>query len=174
MLVLPSVTARGCVVLPKPTSISWNVTGKTDDIFQFDVYELHNESGPSVVHALINLWHIHNIKVDEQIVMAPETQTIHQIESEESNDVRSIRIERFGWHNYIQASNADELDGRFNHVEGTREALYNTTLGRRFIATCPSGNGRIVSLSVPDAIMTCEQACNWLAGDKPFNVLART
>ena len=106
--------------------------------------------------------------------MQPETQTIDQIDSEENEDVRSIRIERFGWHRYIEESNAHCVDARRNDIEGTREALYATAHGRRLIATCPSGNNRIVALGVPDDVDTCESAQAWLNNDPTLNLIGRT
>ena len=100
--------------------------------------------------------------------------SIKQIENETNSDVRSLRIERFGWHRYIEESEAFIQDSRYNSIEGTREALYNTKNGRRLIATCPSGKGRIVSMGVPPEIDTCQQAQDWLAGEKSFRVLGRT
>ena len=150
-------------ILQNPKDIHWGESG------------LHNESGPAAYYSpYFALWSINGVAVDRQIVVSPETQTIKQIEEEKNEDVRSIRINRFGWHRYIEESNSTLIDDRRNDVEGTREALYRTRYGKRLIATCPSGNNRIVALGVPDSIETCQQAQAWLAGEQSFNAIGRT
>ena len=148
-------------ILRRPLVIHWGDNG------------LNNESGPSVYYSpLFSLWHIDGIPVDSQIVMAPETQTLEQIDKEENADVRSIRIDRFGWPRYLRESNAECIDSRDNDVEGTKEALYQATGQRRLVATCPTG--RVFAMSVPDEIQTCEQAAKWLQGPVPYNLVTRT
>jgi len=135
--------------------------------------ELHCDDGPT--HEWSDgfaIWHINDIAVDEQIVMNPESQTIEQINKEENADVRTIRIERFGWSRYLEVSDAKEIDFRDNDVEGTKEALYATDQGRRFVVTCPTG--KVPTMGVPDEVTTCEEAQRWLQGDKPFNLITRT
>lgn len=149
-------------ILRRPTEIHWNDAGL-----------LHCDSGPSVKFSdEFCLWNINGVHVDEQIIMRPETQTLEQINGEKNDDVRTIRIDRWGWDKYIQENNLKAVDARRNDIEGTMEALYHTEQGGRLVATCPSG--RIVSMGVTPDISTCQQAQAWLAGDKPFNSLART
>ena len=119
------------------------------------------------------LWTIEGIPVDEQIVMKPETQTIEQIDKEQNQDVRAIRINRFGWPRYIKESGAVCRDERKNEIEGTLEALFRCRDGsQRLVVTCPTG--RVFALGVPGEVKTCEQSQHWLAGGKNFRVLART
>ena len=121
------------------------------------------------------LWYLNGLKVDEQLVMRPKTQTIQQIENEPNEDIKAIRIERYGWPEYLSDSGAQLVDERQNFVEGTREALYRQRSGHlRLVVTCPTGR-HPYALGVGDNhIVTCEQAQNWLAGEKPFRTLART
>jgi hypothetical protein len=120
-----------------------------------------------------SLWHIEGVAVDEQIVMRPETQTIKQIASESNADVKAIRIQRYGWTRYLEAIGAKCLHRRRNQIEGTLEALFDAgEFGKRLVATCPTG--RVFSMGVPSEIKDCEQAQNWLAGERPFRVLSRT
>jgi hypothetical protein len=147
------------------------------------VHRAHCEDGPS--HAWSDgwkLWHIRGVQVDEQIVMRPETLTIKQITSEENEDKRTIMIERCagrnatphdGWSRYLRESKSKCKDECRNDIENTYEAVFATPSGgRRLMATCPTG--RIVSLGLPNNVNTCEQARTWLAGSKPFRILART
>lgn len=140
---------------------------------------LHNESGPAVLYRDgVKIWAINGIGLTEQIIMAPETLTVKQIDEERNNDVKSIMINRFGWARYIKESGSDLLDYCDNDVENTKEALYTTKeFGKRLVVTCPTG--RIFVLGVPDKITTCKQAQNWLGNveDKnisKINVIART
>ena len=134
---------------------------------------LHNEDGPAVLYRdNFSIWSIEGIQVDEQIVMRPETQTIEQIENEENADIKAIRIERFGWHNYLKEVSALLIDSRENIVEGTPEALYRSPDGtNRLVAGCPTG--RIFTMGVPENIETCEDAQKWLS-IRSFNVVGRT
>jgi len=134
----------------------------------------HCDSGPS--HRWSDgweLWYLHGIAVDEQIVLRPETQTIQQMDNETNADVQALRIERYGWPRYLRETGATCLDERRNDIDGTREALFRDRHGRvRLVATCPTA--RVFAPSVPAGIASCEQAQNWLAGEKPFRTLART
>lgn len=139
--------------------------------------KLHNESGPAIEYTDgWKLWYLDGIRVDKQLVLYPEQQTITQINAELNSDVRALRIQRYGWPRYLKQINAKCVDTRTNDIEGTIEALYEDRRGsfgsRRLITTCPTG--RVFAMGVPSEIETCEQAQNWLAGDKPFRVLGRT
>jgi hypothetical protein len=133
----------------------------------------HCETGPALESLDLQLWYIDGVEVDEQIVMRPATQTVEQIEGDENQDRRAVRIARFGWPRYLKESGAECRDERANAIEGTREALYETSTDeRRLVVTCPTG--RLFALGVPNNTPTCEAAQHWLAGGKNFNVLART
>lgn len=128
--------------------------------------------GPAMVSLDLSLWFIDGLKVDEQIVMRPETQTIAQIDGEKNADVRSIRISRFGWPRYLKDSGAEPRHVSENYVTGCPEALYRTKDGnQRLVVVCPTG--RQFAMGVPPEIETCEQAQRWLA---PFevNILSAT
>jgi len=121
------------------------------------------------------LWHLDGIQADEQLVLRPKTQTLQQIDGELNEDRKAIRIERYGWPEYLGASGAQLVDERQNFVEGTREALYRQRSGHlRLVVTCPTGRHPYALRVGDNHIVTCEQAQNWLAGEKPFRSLART
>ena len=102
--------------------------------------------------------------------------SLKQIERETNEDIRSIRIDRFGWLRYIQESGAKELDHGGNDVEGTYEALYETPLGNKFVAVSPDTDVRIVALSVPKTVKTRDEARKFLSpfADRRINILGRT
>lgn len=137
---------------------------------------LHNEDGPAVWYDDgFKFFSIEGIPVDEQIVMQPETQTIQQIEEETNADVKEIRIRRFGWPRYLKETNAKEIDRRMNEIEGTAEALYESSTGKRLVVTCPTA--RVFALGVPNETNTCEEAVKWLNAhtrNYPSRVIART
>lgn len=137
-------------------------------------YQLHNDSGPAVVYGdHYKLWYLHGFAVDEQLVMRPETQTLEQIQSETNNDIRAIRMQRYGLDRYLVEIGAEVLDETRNDIENTHESLLKDDQGNHWLwPTDPSG--RICPpLGVPDNIHTCEEARNWLSPVK-FNVIGRT
>jgi len=76
-----------------------------------DNFRLHNESGPAVRYRDgYSVWAIDGIRVNEKIVMRPETLTVQEINAESNQDVRSIMINRFGWARYLQESKAECID----------------------------------------------------------------
>jgi hypothetical protein len=139
-----------------------------------DQDRLHNESGPAVQYRDgFKIWAIEGHKVDEQLVMAPETQTIEQIDGESNGDIRAIRIERFGWPNYLAATNSLVVDRRDNDIEGTKEALYKSPRGdMRLVVSCPTG--RVFCLGVPTEITSCEAAQKWFWPSQDVRIIGRT
>ena len=135
----------------------------------------HCDDGPS--HRWRDGWslyYLHGVAVDEQLVCRPDTQTFGQIDGEQNQEIRSLRIERWpgGWTRYIAESGAKELDCQRNEIENTVEALYRTPRGdQRLVVTCPTG--RIFALGVPSDVETCEQARRWLQ-PRPVRIVART
>lgn len=137
---------------------------------------LHCEDGPSVKFSDgLCIWSIEGHRVTEQIVMSPETLTLHQIHGESNQDIRSIMINRHGWTKYLEETDAECIDSRHNDIENTIEALYNTKIfGKRFVATCPTG--RVFVMGVDNDVENCEQAQKWLGNDvdRKCNVIGRT
>ena len=150
-------------ILRRPREIHWQ---STDGV-------LHNDAGPSVYYSsCFALWHLEGVAVDRQVVMHPETQTVTQINNEKNEEVRRIRIERFGVMRYLQESDAAVLDSRRNEVENTYEILVETPYGRRLVTHCPS-TGRRYFLSFPGEAETCESAQRALWGIDA-NIIGRT
>jgi hypothetical protein len=106
---------------------------------------------------------IHGVIVNRQIVMAPETQTLEQIAKESNEEVRRIRIDRFGWERYLHATKAQLLEQRRNDRDAQVERLYRLGDGsQRFVCVDPS-TGRRYALGVPREVTTCDQAQNWMS-----------
>lgn len=141
---------------------------------------LHNESGPSILFADgFCVYSIRGHRLNEQIVMRPETLTVKQIDSEENSDIQSIMLDRFGWARYVNECGATAIDSRTNDIEGTMEILYNTpNFGRRLVCTCPTGRVFVKGIETRDDTTTCEGAQNWLSGytnaNRKFRTVGRT
>ena len=56
-----------------------------------------------------SVWAIHGVRVNEKIVMSPETLTIEEIESEQNAEIRRVMIERFGQARFLLESGAKEI-----------------------------------------------------------------
>jgi len=136
---------------------------KPDEIHMVDG-RLHREDGPSVLYRDgFAVWSIGGVRVDEQIVMRPDTQTIEQIKAEENEEIKRIRIERFGWDRYMLEVGAVCIDFRSNDIEATKEALYRCE-GMVLLRTfCPS-TGRVYALEVDPTVKSCSEAQSWLWG----------
>lgn len=135
----------------------------------------HCEDGPTVAYGDgFRFYMLEGHRVDEQLVLRPETQTLEQINNESNMDIRAIRIERYGWPNYLKKSGAKKIDERLNAVENQIEALMEAPNNeKRLVVTCPTG--RMFALGVPTGVNTCEEAQNWLSGPAAgANVIART
>lgn len=124
----------------------------------------HSEDGPS--HRWRDgwsLWHVGGVRVDEQIVMQPETQTLQQIEGENNQEVKRIRIERYGWTRYLDESGAEIVHQERNDRDAQFEKLYRLADGQqRFVCIDPS-TARKYALGVPREVQTCEQARLWMS-----------
>ena len=48
-----------------------------------------------------SIWHLHGVRVTEQIVMRPDTITVEQIRAENNAEVRRVMIDRYGEERYI-------------------------------------------------------------------------
>ena len=144
----------------------------------------HCEDGPSLQwEDGWNLWFIRGVRVTEQIVMRPETQSILDIDNEKNNDIRSIRIARYagantsssdGWARYLKESGAQGVDARKHPREGTPETLYVDKRGsKRLVVTDPSTN-KLVALGVPREVTTCAQAQAWVSHGSDEFAMCRT
>lgn len=107
------------------------------------------------------VWAINGVIVDKQVVKAPESQTIQQIDDEENEEVRRVRIERFGWQRYLTETNAKVIDSRVNDLEQTKEYLMRRDSMVVLLCHCPS-TARVYAMEVPTDVKTCDAAQSWL------------
>jgi len=109
----------------------------------------------------LQIWAIEGVRVDEQIVLRPETQTPEQILGEPNEEVKRIRIARYGWLKLLAETDAQVMDSRDNPIENTKEMLCRLSDQTVLITHCPS-QGKIFALEVPPEIKTCDNAQTWL------------
>lgn len=131
-----------------------------------DNSQLHNESGMACKFA--DGWGcyvINGVSVDEQIVIRPETQTVKQIRDEQNEEIKRIRISRFGWGRYLDEIKAVVIDTRRNDIEGTEECLLRSEKDNMtaLVCVCPSTAKEFI-LEVPPNTKTCREAQSWLSG----------
>ncbi len=89
-----------CIVTDRP-----NILKKDSE------HRPHCDDGPS--HQWrdgFSLWHIHGVRVTEQIVMKPDTLTMDQISSESNAEVRRIMVERYGYERYAKDAGVVVVD----------------------------------------------------------------
>ncbi len=117
---------------------------------------LHNESGPSwsYTNGLCG-YTISGVAVDEQIVMQPESQTLDQITKETNQEIKRIRIERYGWDKYLLEIGAEILDTQHHDW---MESLMKTPDGMTVLCTYDPSTGRPYALEVDPSCSTCEEA----------------
>lgn len=133
--------------------------------------EAHNDSGPAIVYPDgYKLWAIHGVTLPpdraEVIVMRPHEQTLEEICNEPNIEVKRIRIERFGWDNFLQKMGAKVVDMSSNVIENTEEALVECQMGsetvRVLIGACPS-TARLYFMEVPPETKNCFDAQAYLS-----------
>ena len=120
---------------------------------------LHNESGPAVLYA--DGWRIYSIegvRVDQQIVEKPETQSLEQINNEENEEKKRIRISRYGWHRYLEEMEAKPIDVATGQW---MESLMQCG-DMKILCTYDPSTGRPYALEVDPECQTCEQAQRYL------------
>lgn len=81
------------------------------EYFKFDEQNrLHCETGAAVRYPDgFSVFAIHGVRVPEKIVLAPQSITASEIESEENTEVRRVMIERYGQKRYLKDSGAVEV-----------------------------------------------------------------
>lgn len=135
--------------------------------------DLHREDGPAIDSHGKQRFFIRGVPVTEKIVLAPETQTISEITSEENLEVKRVRIERFGWEKFLDQANAEVVDSNFNEIERTEEFLSRFSDMTVLVGACPS-TGRIYVMEVDPSITTCEAARAYLSQKDPKKCIGAT
>ena len=126
---------------------------------------IHSEDDPAVGYKDgFCVWAINGVKVDEQVVLHPKTQTLEQINSEENEEVKRIRIERYGWTDYLEQSGAEVLETkiiRLNSDTTWMESLMQLN-DIKVLCTYDPSTGRLYVLEVDPRCKTCQDAQYYL------------
>ena len=120
---------------------------------------LHNENGPAVLYAdNWNVYSIEGVRVDQQIVESPETQSLADIDDEKNEERKRIRISRYGWHRYLEEVSATVLEC----VTGQWMESLMQCGNMKILCTYDPSTGRPYALEVDPSCQTCEQAQRYL------------
>lgn len=143
------------VVSRRPVEVHWD--GETQNRLD----------GPVVRYADgFALYAIEDVVVPEQVVMAPHTLTVEQINAEPNDEVRRIMRQQFGEDRYILESGAELIQFDTEQVgTGSRpRILVQQKDGSRWLVGADGSTGRIYSMSVPATAATCQQAHEAISG----------
>ncbi len=125
--------------------------------------QLHCDTGPAIeFRDGTTFWALDGIVVNEQIILHPQTQSIEQIRHETNEEVRRLRIERYGWMNYMSQSHANVVEHSSNAITQTHESLIQLTDMRVLVCACPS-TARVYAMQVPERCTTVKQAQHFLS-----------
>ena len=143
-----------CIIQERHESVLFDSDGR-----------IHNDEGPAIKYrdGLCNVYAIHGVRVNEKIVMKPHKQTVQEIEGETNQEIKRIRIDRFGWANFLKKSKAKVIDRRRNWRDCQDEILYEVKDGSKRIQLTDPSTGREYFLALPREIKTCEEAQNWMS-----------
>ncbi len=153
--------------------------------------ELHNPDGPIIRWSDgFSLWAIEGVSCNETIVMNPHLQTMDEIRDDTHSERKRIRIERYGWREYLANIGAKVLDAGPNEIDVTEEALLYVSAEQAssipidqqepgdgsmtiLLSNCPS-TGRIYPMEIGEDengndIVRCDAAQLWLRGGRKGN-----
>ena len=154
-------------------NICW-ISERHNVLHRNDRGQLHCEDGPALAYPDgFCIWSINGVRVDEQIVMRPETQCASHISGEQNAEVKRVRIERFGWTRYLREVKARVIEHVTNAVSNTDESLMDCDGMRVLVCSCPS-TARVYSLEVPGDCPSVEQAQNYLSGGRSRRIIVAT
>jgi hypothetical protein len=139
-----------CFVAAPPIYVGWSSDG-----------EIHSEDRAAVEYADgFKIWAIEGYIVPESLVMNPQLQTIDEINNEQNEEIKRIRISRYGWDKYLTESNAKVLDfwkSPNGHLESLMQCGDYTIL-----CTYDPSTGRPYSLEVSPDCKNCLDAQRYL------------
>jgi hypothetical protein len=140
-----------CIVCQNPIYCGWDDQGR-----------IHCEDGPAVKYADgYCLWMLEGYLVPESLVIKPKKQNIEEITNEQNEEIKRIKINRYGWAKYLSEANAEILDIATPNNGAWMESLMKCD-GFTVLCTFDPSTGRPYSLEVAPDITTCEQAQKYL------------
>jgi hypothetical protein len=148
-----------CVACERPLIFHLNGIGR-----------MHCEDGPALVlRCGHRQFHFNGVRVTEQIICAPETLTIDQIESEPNVEVRRVMIDRFGPERFLTESiveiiHRDDWGTLYQKAFTGDEPLTMVKVINRTAE--PDGSFREYFLRVPPTMRTAREAVAWTFGKR--------
>jgi hypothetical protein len=145
------------IVSENPVEVHWDAENEC----------LNNPEGPAILYPDgFAVWAIGGVIVDEQIVMRPETQTLEQINKEEDQEVKRLRITGYGWDRYCTEMNAEVLDVKTIQLPNTNSMWMESLMAledMKVLFTYDPSTGRPYALEVDPGCRNCEEAQEYLA-----------
>ena len=138
----------------KPNKINWQdgILHSTDEaaIVYKDGYKLYSLEG---------------VRVDEQIVMQPESITVEQIKGESNQERRRIMIQQLGVDKYLQDINAEIVDVDMRGVVGAgARALMKEDTGDCWLVGTDGSTDRVYHMYIGKNYTSCRSAHEALCG----------
>ena len=126
---------------------------------------LHNPSGQAVGYR--DGWGVfawHGVRVPEQVIMAPETLEVKQIENEANAEIRRVMIERYGQEKFLLESGARVIQSDDFGILYRKEISGDEPLVMvKIVNSTPEPDGRFKDyfLRVPSDMQTAREAVAW-------------
>ena len=139
-----------CIVAAPPIYCEWSDNGEINSV---DRAAVEYADG-------FKIYAIEGYRVPEQVVLNPSSQTIEEINNEDNEEIKRIRIERYSWDKYLTESNASVVDF-WTSPNGYLESLMKCG-DYKILCTYDPSTGRPYSLEVNEDCNTCEDAQEYL------------
>jgi len=134
---------------------------------------LHNDEGPAIAYTDgVKIFAIGGHVVTEQIVMAPETLTLNQIDDEADQETKRIMIQRYGVAKYLTETGAKVIDSDRLNLEGSSmRTLMEDNKNNRWLIGTDGSTGRVYYMSAPRDARTCKEAHEAMGGISEANLI---
>jgi len=152
------------------------VSRRADELHLDEQGRLHREDGMAIRYP--DGWGIyswHGVRVNEQIIMNPETLTVNQIRVEPNIEVRRVMIERYGVGNYLKDAETTIVDMDASPVPGgAPRVLMQDAQGMQYLCGTDGSTQRVYFMSVPDNVSTCREAHEAISGISEAQIIAES
>lgn len=155
------------------------VSARPHGIHRDDQGRLHCESGAAVHYDGFDVFAIHGVRVPEKVIIAPQSLTPAEIDSERNAEVRRVMIERYGQSHYLMESKAEEIHRDDFGVLYRKQIPGDEDLVMvKVVNSTPEPDGRFKDyfLRVPPNITRARQAVAWTFGkeENDYEPVAQT
>lgn len=155
-----------------PARIIYDSTYRLVEENYFDQNQMHKEDGPARIRyskrgIAVEDYFWRGVQVTKDVIFTPKEQKLQDILGEESIEAKRVRIERFGWPEFLELVKPKVLDEGTDEISGTHQTLLSVKMPdeqRILLCSCPS-TARVYPIELPRRIKTCEKAQIWLRGD---------